>query len=329
MELCQDDAPGEGAPSEIAPTDPAPTTPESSLCLHTNLNASSPNLEPTIYVERPMELCQDNRGSGQHVWRCLPRPLPECLTHPVPARQPDSCSAYIVPYIIRVKRPGPKAKLWEQVIDDWDGKDKIRCPVPLREWKLEWYEGTDQEEEYRLREVIACEFDKCNRDKRLFREKYPAHAEGLEKLANAIDPIPPGLSIPGLRTLGGGWKAAVFQWNKGGRGLVKPLKDYPRRWFSKDQLRVFKERRTIARAYAGCNSNDDEFAKAYPAAAKSNRSIRELLKEISNKDREGNGRSGCGEDLTEIAGENREGSDGHNAMGQDEVVRVDMAPDSV
>ncbi|TEB19214.1 hypothetical protein FA13DRAFT_1802534 [Coprinellus micaceus] len=50
------------------------------------------------------------------------------------------------------------ANAWRQVIDDWEGKDPRRCPVPLRDWDATWHKKTPQAVVYHQRRVIAEEF---------------------------------------------------------------------------------------------------------------------------------------------------------------------------
>ncbi|EAU81366.2 hypothetical protein CC1G_11623 [Coprinopsis cinerea okayama7 len=90
-----------------------------------------------------------------------------------------------------------------------------------------------------------------------------------------------GLVIPDLRRGALAWKDAVEQWEQGGKGLARPLKDWPKVWYTGGMKNLFgskrSQRRLIAEAYARCGSDDDEFMRTYPAASKG---VTHLLEQI-------------------------------------------------
>ncbi|KAF6742085.1 hypothetical protein DFP72DRAFT_831578 [Ephemerocybe angulata] len=76
---------------------------------------------------------------------------------------------------------------WKMVVDDWDGVDSKRCPVPLRDWRPEWYIGTSDAQSYHDRKMIALEFiETFRRDEALFRAAYPESQKGYSALLKAI-----------------------------------------------------------------------------------------------------------------------------------------------
>ncbi|TEB29913.1 hypothetical protein FA13DRAFT_1568818, partial [Coprinellus micaceus] len=125
-------------------------------------------------------------GVQQHPLQALPQLHNQASQQPT-APAPSSHGHLIVPKIERTYDRNILANAWRQVIDDWEGKDPRRCPVPLRDWDATWHKKTPQAVVYHQRRVIAEEFiNECHRNEALFLERYPSHTNGISALVVAI-----------------------------------------------------------------------------------------------------------------------------------------------
>ncbi|KAF6762538.1 hypothetical protein DFP72DRAFT_1060794 [Ephemerocybe angulata] len=88
------------------------------------------------------------------------------------------------------RMPRGRAKLadgWKLVVKDWEEAQPNRCPVPLRDWDMDWLHETKQAQAYHVRKVIALEFiETYARNESAFLEAYPAHTRGITPLYEAI-----------------------------------------------------------------------------------------------------------------------------------------------
>ncbi|KAF5329196.1 hypothetical protein D9611_013216 [Ephemerocybe angulata] len=88
------------------------------------------------------------------------------------------------------KMPRGKAKLphgWKLVVKDWEEAQPNRCPIPLRDWDMDWLHETKQAQAYHVRKTIALEFiETYGRDESAFLNAYPSHTRGITPLYEAI-----------------------------------------------------------------------------------------------------------------------------------------------
>lgn len=114
-----------------------------------------------------------------------------------------------------------------------------------------------------------------------------------------IEGLIPGVVIPNLAGGPGAWKKAIDQWEKGGKGMSVPLKDWPVEWYTGYMRKVTGAKRaqrqiiydeyirSVRFSFLIANSNshvlqrlgrdDESFIERYPEA---NKSVRKLLEAI-------------------------------------------------
>ncbi|KAJ7593936.1 hypothetical protein C8J56DRAFT_777258 [Mycena floridula] len=93
-----------------------------------------------------------------------------------------------------------------------------------------------------------------------------------------------GECIPRLSKGPSAWSEAMKQWNDGdsAAGLLTPLKDWPKTWYSGNQAKffgqIYGEHARLARAYASCGASDAAFVSRYPEANKGWATLRAALR---------------------------------------------------
>ncbi|KAF9223261.1 hypothetical protein BS17DRAFT_706356 [Gyrodon lividus] len=86
-----------------------------------------------------------------------------------------------------LKRKGKDA--WREAVDQWEHANDSMGGRALKDWPEEWYTGTMNEftaSKRKMRQVIAEEFYRYNRDKALFLHDYPTASRGFKPLFDAI-----------------------------------------------------------------------------------------------------------------------------------------------
>lgn len=64
---------------------------------------------------------------------------------------------HVIPRLTRI----PKAKVWEQVVRDWENADSSRSLyVAMKDWHPEWHRESNQTQIYGQRQTVALEFIK-------------------------------------------------------------------------------------------------------------------------------------------------------------------------
>ncbi|KAF5342430.1 hypothetical protein D9611_001776 [Ephemerocybe angulata] len=97
--------------------------------------------------------------------------------------EPYSGPRHCVPTVSRTAA----ANALDIIIADWETPQPHRCPVPLKDWRPEWYKENRQGQAYHIRKVIATEFiTQFSRDRTKFNKAYPEHVRGMTPLFKAI-----------------------------------------------------------------------------------------------------------------------------------------------
>ncbi|KAF6746827.1 hypothetical protein DFP72DRAFT_1150344 [Ephemerocybe angulata] len=97
--------------------------------------------------------------------------------------EPYSGPRHCVPSVSRTAA----ASALDIVVADWETPQPHRCPVPLKDWRPEWYKENRQGQAYHIRKVIATEYiAQFNRDRTKFNNAYPEHVRGMTPLFKAI-----------------------------------------------------------------------------------------------------------------------------------------------
>ncbi|KAJ7242308.1 hypothetical protein C8J57DRAFT_1244177 [Mycena rebaudengoi] len=106
-----------------------------------------------------------------------------------------------------------------------------------------------------------------------------------------IPPIPsviPGVSIPDIKKGDGAWREAVKQWEEGDPvNNLRPLRDWPKEWYSGGMRTVTGTKRTqhklIAAEFARLGRSEAEFIKIYPIASKRIGALIKAIQQTNNE----------------------------------------------
>ena len=113
--------------------------------------------QPTSQVVHATAHVHHWGGVQQHPLQAPSQPFNQTTQKPA-APAPPLYGHLIIPKIERTYDRNILANAWRQVVDDWEGKDPRRCPVPLCDWDATWHKKTPQAVVYHQRKVIAEEF---------------------------------------------------------------------------------------------------------------------------------------------------------------------------
>ncbi|KIJ48032.1 hypothetical protein M422DRAFT_248190 [Sphaerobolus stellatus SS14] len=97
------------------------------------------------------------------------------------------------PKNLRIPRLPKKSKngraVWKYTIDDWYKIDGARNPIALKDWKPAWRQGEYKglfAMQYHYRQLVAEEYQRCEKNEDAFEARWPQAKEGFTKLYKAI-----------------------------------------------------------------------------------------------------------------------------------------------